>query len=1143
MHQFINCNQTAKFMKKNELFHLSNKGRWQKLLRIMKLTMLFLILGLLQVSASVYSQSTKFSINSQNSKIRDILRDIEDQSNFRFFYQNEQIDVDRVVDLNVSDYTVEEILDILFSNGQIKYTVLEDNLILLASEQRSGSIKRVINGKDGQQQNTVVGTVVDKGGQSLPGVTVIEKGTTNGTITDIDGKYSLPNISNEATLVFSFVGMKRHEVLVAGQTQINVTMIEEAIGLEEVVAIGYGTQTKRDLTGAVSSVNSDNFNQGVISSPEQLLQGKMAGVNITSTSGEPGAAQSITIRGPGSIRSGNSPLYVIDGVPLDNSEISAGGDGMGGSSSSGFGSSAAKNPLIFLNPSDILTIDVLKDASATAIYGTRGSNGVIIITTKKGTKGQASINYSYELGVSSIANKINILDAKEFKDFQNKNGYTENIYDNSVETDWYDAILRTSFTNQHNLSISNNVGKGNYYASVSYMDQEGIVNENNLKRYSARLNVEQKMFDEKLKVNLNLTTSYIYNEAVPITDNGDAVGNLMTNALTLNPTYPIYNSDGSFFDTPSGMNPLAILDLYTDFTKTNRTLGSIGASLKLLKNLEYKVNVGVDYSTASRSTQLVGHNYTYIPTKEGRLSIYNNENKNYLIENYIDYKYEQGEHSLSLLGGASYQKIYIRNYGFSINGIDGEIDAYNNPGVGSSLTMAENMPSGSAIENELQSFFGRANYSFADKYLLTATVRVDGSSKFGDNNKYGVFPSFSGAWRINEEGFLSDTEWLSNLKLRVGWGATGNQEIPGKITKAEIVSSVESGRGYALNHETVTPGYTFTRTSNEDIKWEVTTQQNIGFDFGLFDSRVTGAVDYFNKKTTDVLLQVTVADPIVYGSNRYWTNVDMEIVNSGLEFELGYNSKTGRELEWNVNANATFLKNEIKKTPFDVLTAGGLTGPGMTGASVNAYLEGESIGTFYIYDFIGFNSEGFGLYRGADGSEKLSSELTGDDRIVAGSAIPKVQYNFSAGLNYKNFDFDFSVNGVAGNKVYNNTANAFFTRPRLVAGNNVDYKVLSNTQENNLNSSVVCTRYLEDGSYIRLNNVTLGYNLNLGGEKQPIKNMRFYVTGQNLLLISDYSGADPEVNTDKSGSVLSYGIDYASYPKARTFLFGVNVTF
>lgn len=1108
-----------------------------KLLLTMKLIVFVLCITVFEGFAAIaHGQNAKVNLKMENVSVKQVLSYIEDQTDFFFIYNGKLVDVERKINVVADNQYINDVLMEIFSGTNIKYEI--DNRQILLSYKDVSSISSI------QQQKSVSGKVTDNTEGGLPGVSVVVKGTTTGTITDSDGNYLLANVPTNATLQFSFVGMKTKEIKVTTQTSINVVLTEETIGIEEVVAIGYGNQKKKDVTGAVSTVNSNNMNQGVMSSPEQLLQGKIAGVNIVSASGEPGAAQNLTIRGPGSIRSGNTPLYVIDGVPLDNTSVSPSGNAMGGSASSGFGTSAAKNPLIFLNPSDIESIDVLKDASATAIYGTRGSNGVIMITTKKGSKGNAKVDYSYELGVSNIANKIDILTASEFKNYQHQAGLDKNIYDQNTETDWYDAILRTSYTNQHNLSLSRSTDKGGYYASLSYMDQEGIVKENNLQRYSARFNVDQLMFDDKLKININLTTSYIYNTAVPVTDNGDDVGNLMTNALTLNPTYPIYGTDGKFFNTPSGMNPMAILSLYTDFTKTYRTLGNIGASLKLLKDLELKVNVGADISTASRNTELIGHNFTYIPTKQGRLGINNNENQNFLIEDYLNYKYNRGNNTFDLLGGFSYQQISVRNYGFSINGIDGKIHSYNNPGVGTSLTIAENLPSGSAFKNELQSFFGRLNYSYASKYLLTTTLRIDGSSKFGANNRYGFFPSFSGAWRIKEEGFLADTDWLSNLKLRVGWGRTGNQEIPGKITKAEVVSSVASGTGYAINHTTVTPGYVFRRTANEDIKWETTTQTNFGIDFGLLGGRISGTVDYFNKKTTDVLLQVTVADPIVFGSTQYWTNLDMEIVNSGLELDLVYNSESGRKLKWNISANATFLNNVIKKTPFKVLTAGGLSGPGMTGATANAYLEGESIGTFYVYDFLGFNKDGFGLYRGANGQEKLSSQLNGNDRIVAGSAIPDVQYNLSGGFNFKNFDFNLAINGVYGNEVYNNTANAFFTRPKLVAGNNVDYNVVSNTTENNLNSSVVSTRYLEDGSYTRLNNATLGYNVRFKGAKQLIRNMRLYVTGQNLLLITKYSGADPEVNTDKSGgSVMSYGIDYASYPKARTFLFGVNVSF
>ncbi len=653
---------------------------------------------------------------------------------------------------------------------------------------------------------TVKGKVSDaETGDGLPGVSVSAKGSTKGAVTDVNGEYSITVSDGKAVLVFSYVGYTPQEVNVGGQTQINIQLKSDSKTLSEVVVVGYGTAKKTDITGAVKSVRSEEFNKGIINSPEQLLQGKVAGVNVTSASGEPGSAQNISIRGPGGVRTGSTPLFVVDGLALDNS-----------------GTGGAMNPLTFLNPQDIETIDVLKDASATAIYGARGANGVVLITTKKGKAGTSSMNYSASLGISEIARALPIYTADEYRQaVPSVGGVLEDLKGN---TDWQKEITRTAYTQNHNLTLGGGAGKLTYYASFGAQKQEGILKNNDLNRYTGRINVNQKFWEDRLNVDVNLNATFTNNTRPPI-------GSMIGNAISVNPTYPAFDAQGNPAVYPNLVNPLVSLKLEKDITKTNRLIGNISPSLKITNDLVYKLNYGIDNSNSVRDLVSLPN---AVPLQDGRLETIYVTNNNNLIENYLTYTKDFNNNSFSALVGHSYQKIFLQGRSSSINKFPiSDIDPIYNPGLGQELTLANNKPSGYATKNELQSFFSRLNYSFKDKYLLTATVRADGSSKFGANNKYGIFPSFAAGWRISEEEFMKGSR-ISNLKLRAGWGQTGNQEIPSKITQALFTSTVSASTSYPLLNTGPFPaGTTYSRLANPDIQWEVSTQTNIGLDFAI----------------------------------------------------------------------------------------------------------------------------------------------------------------------------------------------------------------------------------------------------------------------------------------------------------------------
>jgi TonB-linked SusC/RagA family outer membrane protein len=960
---------------------------------------------------------------------------------------------------------------------------------------------------------TVSGTVKDAStGKPLAGATINVKGGSQSTASDTRGAFTIVAPDNTSVLVISYVGYVTQELPVTGNN-IEVSMLPNSAELNQVVVVGYGTQNKRDVTGAVKSVKSEAFNRGIINSPQQLLQGKVSGVNVTSASGEPGSMQGITIRGPGGVRTGSTPLFVVDGLPLDNSST-GGGD-----------------PLNFINPQDIESFDVLKDASATAIYGSRGANGVIIITTKRGKAGVSTLAYSTSIGYSKIARALPVLTAEEFRAEVPKLGGT--IDDQKGSTDWQKEITRTAFTQNHNLTMSGGAERLTYYASFGLQKQEGILKENNLDRYSGRFNATQRFWDDRLIIEANLNVASTKNQRPPI-------GGLIGDAISNNPTYPAYDANGKPIGYQNISNPLVYLTLDKDITTINRVIGNISPSLKLIKGLVYKLNFGVDNSNSNHDVEALPFAQ---PLRDGRLETFYNYNRNTLIENYLTYSFATPRHSVTALGGHSYQKIFVQGRNNSINRFPiSPVEPIYNPGLGQELTLANNKPGGYAFINELQSFFGRVTYQLDNKYLLTANFRADGSSKFGSNNKYGLFPSFSLGWKISDEEFMSGSVF-NNLKLRGGWGRTGNQEIPSKITQALYTSQVSASTSYPLYASGLYPaGTTFSRLANPDIQWEVSTQTDVGLDFGLWKGALSGSVDFFNKVSNNILLEVIPADPI-QPANTFWTNVqDMTINNKGVEFDIEYRHKSNAGISYNIGGNMTYMHNKVNNSPYSVIPSGSASGSGLTSATINGYLNGEPIGTFFLKEFTGFDANGLSTYRDTDKDGIISDK----DRVAAGTALPNIIYSFNGGAAYKGFDVVVNFNGVSGNKIYDNTANSYFYKNKLAKNVNTTREAIADAAESTSNSAPVSTRFLKDGAYLRLNNLSLGYNFNTNdlGIKKWISAIRLSVTGQNLFVITNYNGFDPEVNTDRTiNGISSYGIDYQSYPKAKSIIFGLNFSF
>jgi TonB-linked SusC/RagA family outer membrane protein len=986
-------------------------------------------------------------------------------------------------------------------------TYLTKNLLLVL----------VLTGTHLMAQQTVNGTVSDAQGP-IPGATIVVQGSNIGVTSDFDGNFSIEANPGDV-LEISHVGLLTQQYTVLENQDTIEVLLELDNRLEEVVVTGYGTQRKSDVTGAITSLKSESFNQGVVTNPGQLLQGKISGVNVTATSGEPGASQNIIIRGIGSLRSGTTPLFVVDGFIIDNSAF------------------GVSNPLNFINPQDIASIDVLKDASASAIYGARAANGVIVITTKKGKLGKTEMNFSVSTAMANIANSIDVFSASEFRKQVPTVGGT--LLDGGANTNWQDALTRTAASRNINFSMSGSVNeKLSYYTSFGVDNQEGVFNNSELDRYSGRLNLNQKAWEGKLNIDLNLNATRNVNQRPNI---GDSVIDM----LQLNPTFPIY-TNGQPTVLQERLNPIVRNQIYNDEIGNNRILANFSPSLEIIDGLTYKLNLGVDYSSTNQDRyyrpydQLEG-------SEDGSLYSRFTLNSNMLIENTITYNLDMGVHKIILLGGHSYQeatyshKIY-ESKGFANNGIDPRYQDQ------ISSDVLPTTMDGSAYLNEQESFFGRVNYGYDDKYLLTATLRADGSSKFGANNKYGYFPSVAFGWNITNEDFMTNNENITNLKLRASWGQTGNQDgIPSKVSLASYKDSKSDNDTYPLNGtESSIDDYPYgtvpVRTPNPSLKWEVSTQFNVGLDFALFDAKLSGTIDYFNKVAEDVVLYANKIDPIQPTSSN-WTNIEnMEIKNSGIEISLNYSGNIGSEVNFDIGGNLSSIKNEVANSPFEILTTGAATGAGQTGATINGYMNGQPIGTFYMKEFMGIGSDGLSIYKDivADG------ESLDNDRAPMGTALPDMLYAFYFNLKYRSFDFGLNFNGVSGNKIFNHTAMSLFSTSQLSRNLNTSSFAAQYPNEDISNANEVSTRYLEDGSYLRLNNATLGYNINPQsiGLGDYMSSIRISATGQNLFVLTDYSGFDPEVNTGSDiGGIQTFGIDRFTYPTPRTVLLGLNVSF
>ena len=1125
-----------------------------KILRIMKLICVFMFVVLLQVSANSYSQTAKLSLTGKNLSLEKVFEMIEEQSEFSFLYNLKQVDLSKKVDVDFQNVQVEKILDQILKGTNITYT-LNNRLVIIHSEGEKYSQIALL----GNQQKLVAGKVTDTRNQPLPGVTVVVKGTTNGTVTNADGEYSLSNIPANATLQFSFVGMKTLEVVAGNQININVVMEEEAIGIEEVVAVGYGIQRKSNLSGAISSVKSNDITKLPTQRVDQALQGRAAGVTIMNTDGSPGGNTTIRIRGNNSITGSNSALVVVDGIQGVNINT--------------------------LNPKDIESVEVLKDASATAIYGSRGANGVVLITTKRGLESKPTLAYSMSYGIQKLGKKLDLMNAVDYASTVNANLALANgageipptpaftnqeiaDFEKKGGTDWQDEIFRIAPIQNHYISVRGGSSSFKYFFSGAYLHHEGILLNSSYDRYNLRGNINTDI-NKWLSFGLNL--SVIKEQGGSPGFGGSAPIDLRTSgsingAARWAPTVPVYDEDGNYSKAPTQYgpsdtwNPVASALEVSPLSKKMNNSGEAYLDFKLLDGLTLRVSGMTNILNNMDSWYFNQYTFEGKPKdggKIGQASVSNSILEEYQNTNMLTYDKSLGIHHITFTAVAeqSVSKYYVSSISASQFAVDQT--EINNLGGASLRTVSSN-----AYKRALDSYLARVNYSYNDKYLMSASYRADGSSVFGKNNKWGYFPAISVAWRVSEEKFIKSIDFISNLKLRGSIGATGNQAISPYSSLAKI----SAGDGYPWDGGIVTnTGYLIMSLSNQNLRWETTVQSDLGLDFALFDGRLTSTIDVYKKKTKDLLLYRQLP-----GSSGITSIIDNigSVENKGMEITLGGDILTG-DLKWNSGFNISFNRSKVidmgddLKMPFTTYHMDD---------RLMYLVVGKPFGQMYGWKYLGTWKESeradaavFGQLPGDSRYADTNNDKTIDinDLTEIGNSSPKSVFGWSNQFTYKNIELSILFQGTYGNDIFNQlrvsvdgggwqdgTGTALLDRWTI---DNQDTDVpafIDNaTREsynypdkvNDVDSRT--SRWVEDGSYLRLKNLTLAYNIpKLLLSAINISNLRVYASGTNLLTFTKYKGYDPEVSSFTSNDALT-GVDLGNYPSSKVFTFGIEVLF
>ena len=1156
-------------MKKNDCNGFPMKENLIKVLRIMKLTTFLLLFCIVHsFSASVYSQSNQLTLEMRNSTIEDVLLQIEKQSNFVFLYNKDIVDVNKSANIKVDNASIEDVLQKLFVGTNVKYHIINRQIVL--------------SPEFSVQQKTITGKVTDSKEEPLPGVTVVIKGTITGTITDFDGNYYLNDLPENAILLFSFVGMKPQEVPV-DRSVINVTLEEETIGLEEVIAVGYGAVRKSNVVGSISKISSEALADRPITRVEQALQGQMAGVSVRNTSGAPGSDITIQVRGTASINGESTPLYVVDGVPIDN--------------------------LSGINPSDIQSIDVLKDAASAAIYGSRGSNGVVLVTTKKGRTGKAVITLNAYRAYSTVERKVDVMDSNEWiafnkkwydRQWTNTSGqstdisqaeriaYAENatgktydtrdllgtirntygIYDpwwgtdNLEVIDWQDELFRTAPTTDIQLNASGATEKINYSISAGVFQQDGIIYGSSYNRYNFRANIEAQITDH-IKVGINIAPSYGEQKGINVDGKDNAVArSLGFPGLVLPGSGRNAGSDPyKFYDTwgpgPNNLSPYIQATAPDRVSPDVRVNTSINTTINLLKGLNL---VGLAaWNSRSNSER------SYTPTWASRIwdrathpgefseSRYSTLlSKNLLFQGLLTYNKEWGIHSIDAMLGAS-QETYdeTKSYQRETNFPSDKTWVFNKD-----YGQTTNNNEINYAENALISYFGRVQYALMDRYLLTFSLRRDGSSKFGSENRWGYFPSVSGAWKINQESFASNLSWLGTAKLRLSWGQAGND----RIGSAQFLSNM-SALNYPIGTtQAMAYGYVVGNISNPQLGWETTTSYNLGFDFGVLKDRLYLSVDYYHKKTTDLLLKAPVS--LITGYTEMMDNVG-NVNNQGMEFTLNTTNIVNKNFSWNTSLNIYFNRNEITSLgsdDSDIRSGQGSTIIQRVGHPINSYWLLGVERTLREADFEADGTtpkSGIAIYSGQKPGDtkwvdvSKDGKITSADYAIAGNYEPDFEWGFTNTFKFKGFDASIFTQGRVGGKLLSIGSRSWNRATNAPGWNYLNrwlYDAYWSEEEPGDGKTPAFyatttggqydTNWLYNAGYIRIKNITLGYTLPLKSNNF-ISKARIYTSCDNVFMWDHYdAGFSPEAATQDNASS-----DWGAYPQARTFSLGVNITF
>ena len=1102
--------------------------RFKQIFRIMRIsTFLLMVCVFCSYAGNAHSQNAKVSIHMNNVKLDKILNEIENQTDY-LFISNNQVDINKITSVKVKNEAVAQVLDRILSGTGINYE-LEGTHIILTTE----AIKDL---HAQQQAKTVTGTVTDVSGEPIIGANIRIKGTTTGTITDIDGNFSI-EAEPQSVIEVSYIGYLTQETVINNQKSIRFLLKEDTKTLDEVVVIGYGVQKKADLTGSVANINTEKLNTQSNANIGQALQGKIAGVDIVSQGGAPGSGTRIMVRGIGTLNNA-SPLYIVDGMYM--------------------------NSIDHINPNDIASIDVLKDASSAAIYGSRAANGVIIVTTKEGsnTEGKPIIDLSVNLGISTASKFLDMLDAKGWAEVTTiaRQAIGKPALDmatdlaNKPDNDWQDIMFRPALMQNYNLAVKGGGKYSTYYTGLGYFNQDGIVKGTNYQRY----NIQSKNDYKRgiFSAGTNLIISFSHDKPLHQELRGGMIGTILQSVPTLEKYDDTREGGygGTYGDVVNIPHPLAIIDdnIMDRYNENVKIFANLYAQIELFKGLKYKLNLTPDFSFERYKNYLNKYDFGLATNSITQLTERQRRRRNILVENLLTFDRTFGEHKISALAGYTYQDSrfrHIQAYGEGLpQGLE-EIDA--------ATTNRSN--EGNSWRSVLTSILGRVFYSYQNKYLFTATIRRDGSSKFGKNNRYGYFPSFSLGWNVAEEKFMENVHWLDQLKLRGGYGVLGNQEID----NYQYSSTITTGINYPDGNGGLLQGAFPKNFANPDIKWEETAMTNVGIDFMAFNNRLSLTADYYVKNTKDILLTVPI--PISSGGANDPIRNAGKIRNNGFEFNLGWMDQPNPDISYGINLIGSFNKNKVIAMGSESGSIkGGSTNQNITTSETKA---GYPIGGYWLISTAGyFNSQEEVDAYAKDGKKIQPAAEPGDikfvdanndgvinddDRVFQGSPFPDFTFALNGNMRYKNFDLSIGLQGVLGNKIYNATRQ---TLEDVTKGSNflascLDYWTPENKNAShprltwddpNRNTRAESDRYLENGSYLRLRSVQLGYTFPQTWFKGAIQHARVYINAENLFTITSYSGYSPDVNADNANY---RGFDNFIYPTNRTFMLGLNVTF